>query len=625
MNLRISLFAAAAASALVVPAQGQRAIGVDVSDWQGPNINWNTAAKPVAQGGAGISFAFIRASRGGTTGTYDEVAKTGTLSQRYDDLYLTKNMTGTKAAGILAGTYHFARPDISTNTGADEATHFLQTAGIYMRPGYLRPVLDLEAGSSRSRTALTDFALEFSDTIFNATGVRPLVYINSSYATDEVDARINTHDLWIARWVDTSVVNVQTVVDPPAAGGSYPNVYGVWNPTYPTMPAQRPWDFWQYKSTGPVAGIGNPVDQDIANGDLEFVKDFLVPAMWTPDASGEWTTASNWNGVTKTPTALDRTIINRTAGNYTVTLSSGNQNVRSLQNGETLVINGGSLAIAQYLATTSASSNITLNNGTITSASFTNLAIFTQAGGAFTTGAVTNDNVTVTGNLIINGGTFKAASVRQNAVTIGNGTLQLTGNTASLVKSLVASGSGHLDLGEAKLVIDYTVFGDPTAAVRAALANGQIITSDTAGSGAALGVGYFVAGDLFTSFPATLDGLSLDQSSLILAPALKGDADLSGGVNFNDLVALAQSYNKAGRWKQGDFTYDGQVNFSDLVLLAQNYNATLSAVDPSALGASFAADWAMAQSFVPEPASALAIASLAAFTRRHRRNVPFAL
>ena len=44
-------------------AAAQRAVGIDVSSYQG-TINWATVAAPKASGGGGIEFAFIRATRG---------------------------------------------------------------------------------------------------------------------------------------------------------------------------------------------------------------------------------------------------------------------------------------------------------------------------------------------------------------------------------------------------------------------------------------------------------------------------------------------------------------------------------------------------------------------------------
>ena len=61
-----------------------------------------------------------------------------------------KNINRATTAGLFAGSYHFSRPEIIEttlnsngirNTGTDEADHFIQMAGPWMRPGYLLPVL----------------------------------------------------------------------------------------------------------------------------------------------------------------------------------------------------------------------------------------------------------------------------------------------------------------------------------------------------------------------------------------------------------------------------------------------------------------------------------------------------
>jgi hypothetical protein len=66
-------------------------------------------------------------------------------------------------------------------------------------------------------------------------------------------------------------------------------------------------------------------------------------------------------------------------------------------------------------------------------------------------------------------------------------------------------------------------------------------------------------------------------------PPYPGDATGDGAVDFNDLVALAQSYDAFGGkgYKDGDFNFDGSVDFTDLVVLAQNYE-TVGAAAPVA-------------------------------------------
>lgn len=120
----------------------------------------------------------------------------------------------------------------------------------------------------------------------------------------------------------------------------------------------------------------------------------------------------------------------------------------------------------------------------------------------------------------------------------------------------------------------------------------------------------------------TISGLKPPTGSLTSAFLLKlvipGDTNNDDLVNFDDLVALAQNYGvMSGQIRAtGDLNRDGATNFDDLVILAQNYGAGSSIGD---LGdRTFAADWALAQSFVPEPTCAfpLLIAVLLAARRR---------
>src|SRR5688500_12891266 len=68
-------------------ALAQRALGIDVSRWQG-TINW-TSVK-----GSGISFAWAQATRG--------------LTSPNDNF--KANMSNGKSAGVYMGAYHFAFP-----------------------------------------------------------------------------------------------------------------------------------------------------------------------------------------------------------------------------------------------------------------------------------------------------------------------------------------------------------------------------------------------------------------------------------------------------------------------------------------------------------------------------------
>jgi GH25 family lysozyme M1 (1,4-beta-N-acetylmuramidase) len=570
--------------------------------------------QPVSQGGGGKQFAFIRSSRGGTTGTYNEHTTQGTLSHRYDDFAFEYNITNAKAVGILAGPYHFGRPDILSyqiggntiaHTGTDEANHMLEQAGAYMRPGYLRPVFDLEAGDvQRTTEDLTNFALDFANRIYEVKGIYPLVYINSYYANTQVDSRITLMDLWIARWPNQANPDqIDLNGDPPAAS-TYPNVYGVWNPIYPQIPDPTPWKFWQYTSNGHVPGIGNGttdrVDLNVAHGDLEYVKDFLVPALWKVDASGQWTTASNWNGNPDLPAPIDRVIIDRPAGDFLITLGAGSHSIRSLASAERFHFSGGSLVVQQYAHFTNSS---TFSGGQLQSGSIQNNALLNVTGGSIATGAVRGS-----GSVSVTSGQITADSIRQASLHVGGtGRVRVNPNSGSMGTSTLGaisiSGSGQFDLATNALVIDYTG-GSPILLTKALIVLGHAggawdgpgITSSEAAANPGYGIGFAEKSDLTTVPP--IFGPT-DSTSVLVRYTRIGDADLSGTVGLSDFNALAVHFGSTDAfWHEGDFNYDGLVNLIDFNLLASHFGLSAGpdgVVDPE--------DWSALASVVPEPSS----------------------
>jgi hypothetical protein len=123
------------------------------------------------------------------------------------------------------------------------------------------------------------------------------------------------------------------------------------------------------------------------------------------------------------------------------------------------------------------------------------------------------------------------------------------------------------------------------------------------------GIGFAIAANLFTSFPQTWLGQSIDPSTSLIRYTLLGDSNLDGDVDFDDLLSLAQNYGGASkRWDHGDSNYDGAVNFDDLLSLAKNYGLMVVRDDFGNPQADFVSDWRFAQSFIPEP---FAVASLA--------------
>ncbi len=215
--------------------------GVDVADGQGA-IDWASAA------GAGIAFAYMKASQG----TYDT------------DSTFAANWSGSKAAGVIRGAYHFLDPTIS---GVDQATFYLNIVGT-LGAGDLPPMLDIECptsnnepdsdnclgiGSSGDATgaAITQVMNDWLTTVKAMTGRTPIVYSYGSYfADDGVDTTgLENYPLYIA----------------------YPTTTGCFD--YP-----GPWTqatFWQYSWTGSVAGITGQVDLDYFLGNAAALTTFI--------------------------------------------------------------------------------------------------------------------------------------------------------------------------------------------------------------------------------------------------------------------------------------------------------------------------------------------------------------
>jgi GH25 family lysozyme M1 (1,4-beta-N-acetylmuramidase) len=622
-------------------AAQNRAIGVDVSDWQNENagklpIDWSLAQKRKTAGGGGIDFAFIRATRGGTSGTFNKFTRTGTLSQRYDDFAFDYNINNATSAGVLSGPYHFLRADITTyqngaqtvtHTARDEADHFLQVAGAYMRPGFLLPVCDLEAGNTQRTTAsLSAFANEFAQRIYDVKGIRPMVYINSSYANDEVDATVaaSMPNLWIARWpnqADPNSIDIQN--GNPTGVASYPNVYGKWNPSYPNTPTPQPWKFWQYASTGKnIPGIagdasGN-VDVDVANGDIEFVKDFLVPALWTKNVGGSWTTISNWNtdadpsgkgGPARLPNAGDNIVLDRPNVNVAITLSSGAQKARKLFLHEQLNITGGSLNVARLA---DIQSTVNLTGGTLSGASF-----------SLASGGIVN----------VKGGTFSpdALSVVGGMVNVASGA-----NKTLRTRSVNVT-SGKIDLVDNKMIVDYTgassvgswtgskyngVTGLIAAGRNGNAWNGVGIITTVAS--AKTGLTTLAVGEasqvlnISGTQTASWRGQVVDATSVLVLHTYGGDATLDGRINADDFAQIDFNFNLGGQrgYTRGDFNFDGSISADDYAVIDVNAGAQGGALSPVSVAGT------AGLTAVPEPASvgALFAFALAAGTRRRRCN-----
>lgn len=221
----LTLTAAAAPTAMArgpKPKPTTYAQGIDASHWQG-TIAWSRVA------GAGKKFVFLKTSEGRT----------------YVDPTFASNRTAARAAGIVTGGYHFARPDGTAGDAVAEARAFVAAATFASND--LRPVLDIEVNGGLGVSALTQWVRDWLDEVYRLTGRRAIIYTGPSFWRNSVGdtqsiAQAGYTTLWIAHW---------NVTAPSVPAGNWAG-YG--------------WSFWQYSSCGSVPGISGCVDLDRANG-----------------------------------------------------------------------------------------------------------------------------------------------------------------------------------------------------------------------------------------------------------------------------------------------------------------------------------------------------------------------
>lgn len=147
-------------------------------------------------------------------------------------------------AGKLLGFYHFAR---TGSTAEGQAEYFVDAIKNYIGKAVL--FLDWENTSySDIRSEGTGWCKTWLDTVYQLTGVKPLIYLNK-YATTEYDFSniASDYKLWVAQYADTDTH--EGYQDDPWTSSSG---YGAW--AAPTL--------FQYSSTTRLSGFSGNLDVD---------------------------------------------------------------------------------------------------------------------------------------------------------------------------------------------------------------------------------------------------------------------------------------------------------------------------------------------------------------------------
>jgi len=195
------------------PAQASVAIdGPDVSAYQHPggaSINWGAVAR------SGREFAIVKA----------------TESTWYVNKYFRADYAGIRKAGMVRGSYHFARPSRPVGPSAlAQSRFYVAHIGASDTTATLPPALDLEVTGGLSRTALITWAQDFLLDVRRLTGRTPMIY---TYP-------------WFWRYA----------VGDAAAFARYPLWMAAYRGTTPDAAAT----LWQYTAGATVSGIKGRVD-----------------------------------------------------------------------------------------------------------------------------------------------------------------------------------------------------------------------------------------------------------------------------------------------------------------------------------------------------------------------------
>ena len=235
-----ALTVAALVATDVIPVPSWALDGIDVASHQHPGgaaIDW-TAVKQ-----SGQSFVFVKATEGTS----------------YTNPAFTTDSAKAQQAGLVPGSYHYARP--GEGNPRAEARHYASVLATGVQPS-LPPVLDLEEHGGLNPTQLQNWVREWIDEIKVQTGRDPIIYTYYSF--------------WIQRMANTTEFSE----------------YPLWLAYYrDTLPDKIPggWDhvtFWQYSGSGRVNGVQTQVDLNKYYGD-DAALNALASGMPADTAAGQ--------------------------------------------------------------------------------------------------------------------------------------------------------------------------------------------------------------------------------------------------------------------------------------------------------------------------------------------------
>ena len=189
--------------------------GIDISTWQGDNIDWAAVKE------SGIEYVMIR-SNFGWTGV---------------DNRFKKNIEGANSVGLRIGIYLYSYATTPAQA-VMEFENFKRTVEPYRDMINYPVAYDLEDNKAQGNLSvdqLTDIAVTFCDLVKN-DGYQPMIYASVSWMENKLDYnRIKNYNLWVAQYYSVCQYNYFC-------------------------------NMWQYSSEGAVSGIEGNVDMNLCYG-----------------------------------------------------------------------------------------------------------------------------------------------------------------------------------------------------------------------------------------------------------------------------------------------------------------------------------------------------------------------
>jgi lysozyme len=203
--------------------RGYKLHGIDVSRYQ-DLIDWNYLENISGnKNSVKISFAFIKATEG----------------RSIQDPFFKTNWENAGKTGIIKGAYHYFIP---TRSASEQAQNFIAT--VSLNKGDLPPALDIEVLGKQGAAKLRENIKIWLNMVEKHYGMKPIIYSYIDFYEKYIfiDEELRKYPLWVAHYYQKKIEIEET------------------------------WLFWQHNDSGRIPGIGEKVDFNVFNGNMDSLK-----------------------------------------------------------------------------------------------------------------------------------------------------------------------------------------------------------------------------------------------------------------------------------------------------------------------------------------------------------------